>query len=155
MAAGTEPGVLDIGPTTAGVVICFEIAYDREVHDAVAGGGELIVVQTNNATYGRTGQPEQQFAISRLRAVEHGRDVLIASTSGISAIIRADGTVEQVTEEFTQEVLVDEVALRDTLTWATRVGPTVSWGLAILGVVGIGAGFWSTRRRDRSESTAA
>lgn len=154
MRPGTEPGVLTLGPATAGVVICFEIAYDAEVHDAVVEGGEVLVVQTNNATYGRTGQPEQQFAISRLRALEHGRDVLIASTSGISAIIRADGTVEQQTEEFTQAVLVDEVALRDQLTWATRVGPAVTWLLAGLGAVGLGLGGLAARRSRLGEETS-
>ena len=154
MRAGTEPGVLTLGPTTAGVVICFEIAYDAEVRDVVTEGGQLIVVQTNNATYGRTGQPEQQFAISRLRALEHGRDVLIASTSGISAILRADGSIAAVSEEFTRDLLVDEVDLRDDLTWATRVGPAAAWLLAGVGAAGIVAGSVVSRRRAAGEDVA-
>lgn len=153
MRAGTEPGVLTLGPVTAGVVICFEIAYDAEVRDTVTGGGQVIIVQTNNATYGRTGQPEQQFAISRLRALEHGRDVLIASTSGISAIIRADGSVDAVSEEFTRDVLVDEVALRDDLVWATRAGPAIAWSLAALGMLGVVLGSVSSRRRASGEES--
>lgn len=152
MRAGTEPGVLTLGPTTAGVVICFEIAYDAEVRDTVTEGGEIIVVQTNNATYGRTGQPEQQFDISRLRALEHGRDVLIASTSGISAIIRADGSVDAVTGEFTQQVLVDEVTLRDDLAWATLAGPAIAWTLAGVGVAGVAVGSVLSRRRKAGEA---
>lgn len=140
MLPGTEPGVLTVGPTVAGVVICFEIAYDPEVRDVVAEGGEYIVVQTNNATYGRTGQPDQQFAISRLRALEHGRDVFIASTSGISGIIRADGTVVAATEEFVQEVLVDQVDRREEVVWATMIGPVAGWALAGVGALGIGLG---------------
>jgi apolipoprotein N-acyltransferase len=140
MVAGSQPGVLTVGPATLGVVICFEIAYDAEVRDTVTNGGEAIVVQTNNATYGRTGQPDQQFAISRLRAIEHQRDVLIASTSGISGIIRADGSVAAVTDEFVQRVLVDQVGLRTSLAWATRAGPAVAWTLALTGVAGIVAG---------------
>jgi apolipoprotein N-acyltransferase len=148
MRAGTEPGVLDVGPVTVGVVICFEIAYDAEVHDTVAEGGEVLVVQTNNATYGRTGQPDQQFAISRLRALEHGRDVLIASTSGISGIIHADGEVAAKSAEFTQEVFVRSVDLRDDLTWATRAGRVIAWLLAGVGVAGILGGI-IVRRRER------
>ncbi len=154
MRAGDAPGVLTLGPTEAGVVICFEIAYDAEVRDTVTTGAQMLVVQTNNATYGRTGQPNQQFDISRLRAVEHGRDVLIASTSGISAVIRADGTLEQVTEEFTQEVLVDTVDLRDDLAWATRSGAVVSWLLAGLGVAGIIGGAAARRRARRRREPA-
>ena len=43
------------------------------------------MVQTNNATFGYTDESEQQFAISRLRAIEHGRSVVHVSTVGVSA----------------------------------------------------------------------
>ncbi len=151
MRAGTEPGVLPVGPVTAGVVICFEIAYDAEVRDVVTGGGQLLVVQTNNATYGRTGQPEQQFQISRLRAIEHGREVLVAATSGISGVIHADGSVAQQTEEFTQQVLVDSLPLRTGVTWASRSGQAVTVGLALLGALGMVLGVLAGRRRPRAE----
>jgi apolipoprotein N-acyltransferase len=157
MRAGTEPGVLELGPVTAGVVICFEIAYDAEVRETVTAGGEMLVVQTNNATYGRTGQPEQQFAISRLRAVEHGRDVVIASTSGISGVVRADGTVDEQTEEFAQEVIVTPVGSRTALTWATRSGLAWSWVLAGLGVTGMMIGVVTrmhARRDDRAQEAS-
>ena len=39
------------------------------------GGAGMLVVQTNNATFGRTDETAQQLAMSRLRAVEHGRTV--------------------------------------------------------------------------------
>ena len=78
-------------PGRIGDVICFEIAYDGIVRDTVRGGGRVIVVQTNNATYARTPESAQQLAIARVRAVEHGRAVLVAATSGISAVIAPDG----------------------------------------------------------------
>lgn len=132
-APGDEAGVLDIGPARLGDVICFEIAYDGLVRDAVTHGGEAIVVQTNNATYGQTGQTEQQFAISRLRAVEHGRSVLIAATSGISAVIAPDGSVVERSAEFTQQVLVRPVGLRDGRTIADRLGAWPEWLIALAG----------------------
>jgi apolipoprotein N-acyltransferase len=127
--AGTEPGVLDMGGTRIGDVICFEVAFDSTVRESVRAGAKLLVVQTNNATYGRTGQPEQQLAISRLRAIEHGRAMVIAATSGISGVIRADGTVEQQTKEFTQTTIVATVPLRGAKTLATRLGAWVELAL--------------------------
>ena len=62
--------------------------------DVVDGGAQVLVVQTNNATFGYTDETYQQQAMSRVRAVEHGREVLIAATSGVSAVIRPDGSVE-------------------------------------------------------------
>ncbi len=76
-------------PVQIGDVMCFEVAYDGLVRDVIDGGGQLLVVQTNNATYTGTGQLEQQFAISRYRAIESGRQVVVAATNGISGIIAA------------------------------------------------------------------
>src|SRR5664279_4597291 len=60
MVPGTEPGLLDMAGTRIGDVICFEVAYDELFRDLVDGGAEMIVVQTNNATYMGTGQIDQQ-----------------------------------------------------------------------------------------------
>ena len=142
--AGDQPGVLDLGPLTVADVICFDVAHDATVRDAVSGGGEVITVQTNNATYGRTGQVPQQWAISRLRAIEHGRTVVVAATSGISGVVAPDGTVVAQTPEFVQEVVVETVAARTDLTWATRVG---AWPELALTLLGLGAVVVAVRRR--------
>jgi apolipoprotein N-acyltransferase len=145
---GKDTGVLQIGPARLGDVICFEVAYDGIVRDAVKAGGRAIVVQTNNATYGRTGQPEQQLAMSRLRAIEHGRAVVTAATSGISAIVAPDGKIEQRSAEFTQQVLSADVPLRDQITVADRVGAVPEWTLAMVGLLSCAAAI-ALGRRDR------
>ncbi len=132
---GDHTGVLQVGPARLGDVICFEVAYDEIVHDTVRAGARALVVQTNNATYGRTGQPEQQLAMSKLRAVEHGRAVVTAATSGISAVVAPDGTVEQRSEEFTREVLNARIPLRDGTTVADRVGAAPEWVIAMVGLL--------------------
>ncbi|UCM86756.1 apolipoprotein N-acyltransferase [Streptomyces marincola] len=151
---GEEPGVLDVGPARLGDVICFEVAYDGIVRDTVNAGARALVVQTNNATYGHTGQPEQQLAMSRLRAVEHGRAIVTAATSGISAVVAPDGTIEQQTEEFTRDVLTAELPLRDDRTVADRVGAAPEWALTGLGLLTwAGAVVLARRgRADRKES---
>jgi apolipoprotein N-acyltransferase len=101
-------------------------------------------VQTNNATYGRTGQVPQQWAMSRLRAIEHGRTVLVASTSGISGVVAPDGEVVAETPEFVQEVVVETVAARADLTLATRVG---AWPELALTLLGLGAVVVAVLRR--------
>ena len=79
--AGDRPGAFRV-PTPAGApywaipTICFEVAYDDLMREATLQPGKranILVVQTNNATFGYTAESEQQFAISRLRAIEHGR----------------------------------------------------------------------------------
>ncbi len=120
--AGDKPGILTVGGVRIADVICFEVAYDGTVRSSVTGQTGVMVVQTNNATYGWSGQPEQQLAITQLRAVEHGRPVMIAATSGISGYITPDGNIQQETRQFTAAVVAAEVTPRTGLTLADRVG---------------------------------
>lgn len=144
--------MLQIGPARLGDVICFEVAYDGIVRDTVNAGARAIVVQTNNATYGRTGQPEQQLAMSRLRAIEHGRAVVTAATSGISAIVGPDGKIEQRSREFTQQVLNADIPLRDGKTVADRVGAAPEWTLAMVGLLSCAVAI-ALGRRGRTRTT--
>ena len=144
---GDRVGVLTVGSARLGDVICFEVAYDDVVRDAVKGGGQAVVVQTNNATYGHTGQTEQQLAISRLRAVEHGRAMLIAATSGISALISPDGSIVDRSAEFTRDLIVAPTPLRGELTLADRIGDVPEWVLAGIGLVALAVAIANGRRK--------
>ncbi|MDQ6874398.1 MAG: apolipoprotein N-acyltransferase [Actinomycetota bacterium] len=148
-ASGHRPGVLAIGPAHVGDVICFEVAYDGIVRDTVTGGADLLVVQTNNATFGRSGESAQQLAMARVRAVEHGRTVLVASTSGISAVITPQGRVVRRTGIFTRAVIVDSVRLAEGRTLATRSGWLVEWVLTGTALVAASIALAATRSRRR------
>jgi len=143
-AAGTTPGILALGPATVGDAICFEVADDTIIRNSITGGGRLLVVQTNNATYGATSQPEQQLAITRLRAIEHGRTTLVAATSGVSAIISPKGKVEQRLKDFTQGTLSAEVTQTTSLTLADQLGAKPE---LIMASLGLGAWLFAAWRR--------
>jgi apolipoprotein N-acyltransferase len=133
-APGDGPGVLTMGPARVGDVICYEVAYDSLVRDVVVGGAGLIAVQTNNATF-NAAEAAQQLAMVRLRAVEHGRPALMASTVGISAFVGVDGRVVQSTRFNTGAVLVDELRLGSVRTVATRLGAGPEY-VIVAGVLG-------------------
>ncbi|MGH3720178.1 MAG: apolipoprotein N-acyltransferase [Pseudonocardiaceae bacterium] len=134
---GDGAGAVDIGPVRVGIATCYEVVFDDLVRQSVRSGAQLLAVPTNNATFGFTEMTYQQQAISRVRAVEHGRTVLVAATSGVSAVIAPDGTVEQRTTLFTPGALVARVPLRSGTTPATRLGSVPEWSLAALGVSGV------------------
>ncbi len=127
--AGTEIGVFDIpapGGTYAALpTICFEVAYDQLMRDSVAAAGDtdaLLLVQTNNATFGYTAESEQQFAISRIRAIEHGRSVVHVSTVGVSGFVAPDGSVTEKSALFTPDQRVAAPVLRHETTPSDRLG---------------------------------
>jgi apolipoprotein N-acyltransferase len=150
MVRGRRPGVLQVGPAHAGVLMCFEVAYDGLLRDLVDNGADLIVVPTNNATYTGTGQIDQQFAMSRLRAVETGRYVVVASTNGISGIVAPDGDVVLRAPVRRQVVLERQIALIHRRTPAIELGPWPEIGLSAISVISVlaavGLGY---RRRGR------
>ncbi|MFD8644176.1 MULTISPECIES: apolipoprotein N-acyltransferase [Streptomyces] len=130
---GVSQAPLAAGPVWLGDVICYEIAYDGRVRDTVRAGANLLVVQTNNATYERGfqgGQSEQQLAMARIRAIEYGRAVALASTSGVSAIVRPDGTVSDRLGTWRGGYLMERVPLLDGRTIAASLG---AWPEALLG----------------------
>jgi apolipoprotein N-acyltransferase len=115
----------------------------------VRAGADLIAIPTNNATFGWTEMTHQQLAMSRVRAVEHGRSVVVAATSGVSAIVAPDGSVTQRTGMFTPDALVAEVALRREATLATRLGAWPEWVMTALGLSAAAFGAVDRRRRSR------
>ena len=138
---GTTPGVLDVSvdgrPLKVGDVICFELAYDATVHQTMTNGAQVLVVQSNNATYGGTGQIEQQFAITRARAMESRREIAVATTNSVSGFIDRDGRVEDRTSEFTSAGFVKEMPLRSALTPAVLIGAWPARVLALLALVSV------------------
>ena len=91
---------------------------------------------SNNATFNQA-MSEQQLAFGRLRAVEHDRYVVVAGTTGISAIIAPDGRELARTAFFEPAYLDAQVRLKTQLTPATRWGPIVQGLLVVLGVAAL------------------
>ena len=144
---GRTVGVITAGRPRSATVICFEVAYDTLVRDAVRGGADLLVVQTNNATFGYTDESVQQLAMSRIRAVETGRAVVHISTVGVSALIMPDGSEVARSEHFTRQVLRARLPLRTGQTIATRVGAIPEGALAAVGLLLTGWGGYRTAER--------
>ncbi|ONI79707.1 apolipoprotein N-acyltransferase [Actinosynnema sp. ALI-1.44] len=144
MRPGTQPPVLTAAGTTLGVGICFEVAYDDVLTEAVRDGAEVLTVPTNNNWYGRTEMSYQQLAMSRVRAVEHGRAVVVSATTGVSAIVQPDGSVTRQTELYTADTLVAAVPKRSTVTLATRIG---AWPEGVMVVGGLAALLWAIGSR--------
>jgi apolipoprotein N-acyltransferase len=158
--AGTRPGVLDVTaagrPVKIGDVICFELAYDQSIYRSITGGAQVLMVQSNNATYGGTGQIEQQFAITRARAMETRREIAVATTNSVSGFITRDGAIAIRTQEFTAQSMVVEMPLRNALTPAIRVAPWLERGLALVAVLAcLAALLGGTRRLARSKRKRA
>jgi apolipoprotein N-acyltransferase len=132
---GNGTGVVTAAGVPIGVTTCWEVIFDRAARESVQNGAQLLAVPSNNATFDEA-MSEQQLAFGRLRAVEHDRYVVVAGTTGISAIIAPDGRELAHTAFFEPAYLDMQVRLKTQLTLATRWAP---WLQGLLVVLGVGA----------------
>ena len=133
---GTGNGVVNAAGVPVGVTTCWEVIFDRAARESVQNGAQLLAVPANNATFTKA-MSEQQLAFARLRAVEHDRYVVVAGTTGISAVIAPDGRELARTEFFEPAYLDTQVRLNTQLTPATRWGSVIQSLLVVLGVAAV------------------
>ena len=134
--------------------ICFEVAYDGLMRDSTLQPGRadsILAVQTNNATFGYTAESEQQFAISRIRAIEHGRSVVHVSTVGVSGFINPDGTYVDKTTLFTAAARYGSPVVRTEVSVSDRLGPLPEYAAGLAFASLLAFGLWLRRRTARVE----
>jgi apolipoprotein N-acyltransferase len=153
MVRGTREEPLEVAGTKVADAICFDVAYDDGLYAQLSRGGQLVVVQTSNAMFIHTDQIEQQFAISRLRAIEAHRYVVVAAINGVTGVIAPDGSVVASVPSRSEEYVDSRVGLYDAVTPAVRIG---SWsGRVCAGLVVLGWLLaWGQYRRTRRARTA-
>ena len=150
MLSGTRVTPLRVAGVEVADSICFDIAYDDGIYDQVTRGAELLTVQTSNASFIFTDQIDQQFAMTRLRAVETGKWLVVASTNGISGVISPDGDVVATADPRTRAVLLEEVGLREGVTPGVRVAPWLGRACTVATVAALLLGALPYRRRTTS-----
>ena len=124
---GNESVIFNIAGAKIAPIICFELLDDQILHDA-AKSSNILAVQTNSATFGDSAESAQQLQITRIRAIEHSRNVLSVSTTGYSAVIDYNGQVLQKTQMGTAEHLYAQVGLISSTSPRDRIG---DWALVI------------------------
>jgi apolipoprotein N-acyltransferase len=116
---------VEVGPARIAAAICFESLFGELIRNNINAGDEpanLIVVSASDASFGRTGEPEQHLAQSRMRAVETGRWVVHSTTSGVTTLVAPDGSVKDRTDLYTQATQRHTIPLVDDST------PYLRWG---------------------------
>jgi apolipoprotein N-acyltransferase len=118
---GTEFVSHEINGEKIAPIICYEIINDGLVREAASKSSALLV-QTNSATFANTAQSKQQLAITRLRAIEHSREILSVSTIGISAFIDNNGAMKRQSKENVSTSITGGLSLSQHRTISDRLG---------------------------------
>jgi len=144
--------VFRAGQIRLGDVICYEVGFDNLVASEVTAGANLLSVQTNDATFevdGQRGETLQQLAMARIRAIEYDRAMVVASTTGVSAVIGPDGQLIARGGTWRAAELDARVPLLTYRTLAARAGPWPEYVITALALAALAAAAAAavTRRR--------
>ncbi|MEO0870779.1 MAG: apolipoprotein N-acyltransferase, partial [Pseudomonadota bacterium] len=135
---GPGPRTLDLGEHgKAGVQICYEIVFSGHVA-AREDRPDYIFNPSNDGWFGWWGPP-QHLAQARLRAIEEGLPVLRSTTTGISAVIDANGVVRKSVAMSRAEAIEGMIPKAHPPTPFARFGNALglAWALLLL-ILGLG-----------------
>ena len=128
---GPDRQTIDLGSYgKAGMLICYEVIFSGQVTDP-GQRPDYLFNPSNDGWYGAWGPP-QHLAQARLRAIEEGLPLLRSTTTGISAVIDADGRVLQSVPMHSAGVLIGRIPKAHPPTLFARMGNALSLGWAVL-----------------------
>ncbi len=129
---GTDRGIIDPNGLAFSPLICWESMFGGLAVDQAQHGSQLLTVATDDAWFGESAGPYQHAQIASLRAIETGRWVLRAASTGVSGIIAPDGRYTQASELDTQTVVVGTVGVPQPGPYA-NIGPQpIGFALLVL-----------------------
>ena len=157
---GHKTVIFDVGQIRLGDIICYEVGFDDLVRSEVVAGANLLSMQSNDATFEREGpitaESGQQLAMARIRAVEFDRAVVVASTTGYSAIVAPDGHLISRSGMWTEAELEARVPLLSYDTLSERLGAWPEWAIVAATALALGVAIGQAniaRRRRRRLTT--
>lgn len=115
------------GSAVAAPVICYESVYGDFCADYVKNGANFLAVITNDGWWGVTPGHRQHLAYAKLRAIELRKDIARSANTGISAVIRADGEVEETLAYNTMGAMQANISLHEGRTFYARYGDYLGW----------------------------
>ena len=147
---GSKYTLMPFGERRIGVFICIESAYPWIARRLVSEGADGLINISNDGYLGPTAVMRQHLANTIFRAVENGTPLLRITNTGLSASIRADGVVEEVTGGFSTDVRLWPLRYsKSGSTFYTRHGDLFVQVCAALTLLIVVATLFSRRRSFR------
>lgn len=152
--SGSGPRSLEMEDLSAGVDICYEIIFAGAVVDPHRRP-QFLFNPSNDAWFGEAGPP-QHLALARMRAIEEALPIVRATTNGISAVIRSDGSVVDSLPWRTAGRIEARLPAQGRPTTFSAWGSLPALSLAVLMRVGLvwtdALAWWPGRERWRLKS---
>ncbi len=135
MIRGDGQKIFMVNDTKISTVISFEGSFQRYIRNSVLDGAELVVILTNQASYGESGMSDQFILMSRANAISNERPIVHAAITGKSAFIDHNGKVISKTELFKTTTLNEKLEVRQTETPYSKYGNYLNYIFIIFGAL--------------------
>ena len=142
---GTRRNVFRVDDHTFGTVICYESVFADEVRHFALNGAQVLVNISDDGWYGDTSAPWQHLNMTRMRAIENHRWLLLDTNSGVTTVIDPHGRVTASVPRHTLTSLVARYGYESDLTFYIRHGDGFAWLCVVLTLAALG--FSLTRRQ--------
>ena len=134
MIRGDGQKIFMVNDTKISTVISFEGSFQRYIRNSVLDGAELVVILTNQASYGESGMSDQFILMSRANAISNERPIVHAAITGKSAFIDHNGKVISKSELFETTTLNEKLEVKQTKTLYSKYGNYLNYIFIIFGV---------------------
>ncbi len=124
-------------PGTFGTPVCFDFDYTSLMRRMTLQGAEFFAVPSFDAEHWSAAQHFQHSAMIPVRAVENGRWVVCAASSGVSQIIDPYGNVHHSIAPMIEGVIVGMIERLGHQTFYTRIGWIFPWLCMVITVSGL------------------
>lgn len=130
------------GQVAVGPIICYEIMYPDCVRDMAKAGANLLAEQSNDGWFLSKAAMAQHLAAVTFRAIENRRQIVRASSTGVTCLVDSRGRIVQRAPLDVPTYLVGMTKLNDDRTLYTRFGDwfVAACGLFLAGLI-MRAGF--------------
>ena len=135
MIRGDGQKIFMVNDTKISTVISFEGSFQRYIRNSVLDGAELVVILTNQASYGESGMSDQFILMSRANAISNERPIVHAAITGKSAFIDHNGKVISKTELFETTTLNEKLKVKQTETPYSKYGNYLNYIFIIFGAL--------------------
>ena len=132
-ARGPGPGIRRIGDLRVGPQICYEGLFPDFSRSLADQGAQIFVNVTNDSWFGTFAEPHQHLFMTLARGIEFRRPVVRATNTGVSAAMRADGTLLDLSPLNTEWTRLYEIPYRKAprptfyQEYGFRLVPLILW----------------------------
>jgi apolipoprotein N-acyltransferase len=128
--------------------------FPGEVREFVGNGAQVLVNISNDGWYGETGAPYQHLAMTRMRAIENHRWILLDTNNGVTSSIDPFGRVVKKVDRNIRTVMVAPYEPLTETTLYSRFGDVFAWICVIISLVMVLVR-WRFRARTMIEAPTA